>query len=294
MSRLYVDVRNILNLDISVKSPVKTGMLGRYKSVFKGKGLEFDGYRAYSENEDDADMIDWKASARANELLVRQYVEERNMNVFFLIDTGSTMEFSSTSKLKGEYAAEVVLSLAYTILQSGDAVGFCMFSDDSKYKQPFAAGPKQFYLLSNSITDPKNYGGVFNFNRAAEFLFEFAKKGDIVFLVSDFINLKGKWDENIALLAQKYDLIGIMIRDVRDSNLPGKGIVTIEDIATKKQMTVDSSVIKKRYELAAKKQEANVERAFLRMKQGFIRIYTNKSFVEPITGFFNLRGRLWR
>ena len=85
MSRLYVDIRNILNLDISIKSPVKAGAMGRYKSVFKGKGIEFDGFRAYSENDDDASLIDWKASIRANEMLIREFVEERNMNIFFLV-----------------------------------------------------------------------------------------------------------------------------------------------------------------------------------------------------------------
>ncbi len=295
MSRLYVDTRNILNLDISMKSPVKSRAMGKYSSIFKGKGLEFDGFRAYSENDDDSGLIDWKASVRANELLVREFVEERNVNVFFLIDVGSTMQFGSIGKLKGEYVAEVALSLAYTILKTGDAVGFCLYSENDRCKYSFVSGPKQFYMFSESITNPRFYGGSFNFNRAAEFLLGFAKKGDIVFLISDFINLKGDWKSSLNMIAGKFEAIGIMIRDVRDSKMPsGTGVVTIEDPVTGRQITMKSSNVKKRYEEYAKKQEAMVENAFLRAKQGFIKIYTNESFVEPITNFFNLRSRRWR
>jgi len=290
-----VDIHNILNLDISIKSPIKAGMIGKYRSIFKGKGVEFDGYRAYSENDDDSKIIDWRASVRANELLVREFVEERNLNVFFLIDVSSNMEFGSISKLKGEYAAEVALSLAHTILQSGDAVGFSLFADNDKCKYPFVNGPKQFYIFSNSITDPKYYGGGFNFNKASEFLLNFVKKGDIIFILSDFINMKGRWEENIKLLSQKYEVIAVMIRDIRDSKLPAKGeLVTIEDPVTNEQMTVNSSGVKRRYEEFTKKQEKNVERAFLKSRQGFIKLYTNASFVEPITEFFNMRNKQWR
>lgn len=295
MTRLYVDTRNIIDLDISIKSPVKAGIMGRYKSVFKGKGLEFSGFRSYSENDDDAGLIDWKASVRSNELLVREFVEERNMNVFFMVDVGSTMKLGSTSKLKGEYAAEVALSLAHTILQAGDAVGFCMFSDNDKCKYPFVNSPKQFYLFSDSITNPKFYGGTFNFNKAAEFLLGFASKGDIVFIISDFINMKGEWKANLDMLSQKYDLIGIMVRDVRDSKLPSKGaLITMEDPVTNRQITVNSSAIKGKYEDFTRKQESTIEKAFLKAKQGFIKLYTNQSFIEPITNFFNMRNIQWR
>ncbi|MBS3095632.1 DUF58 domain-containing protein [Candidatus Woesearchaeota archaeon] len=295
MSRLYVDIRNILNLDISIKSPVKAGAMGRYKSVFKGKGIEFDGFRAYSENDDDASLIDWKASIRANEMLIREFVEERNMNIFFLVDVGSTMKFGSGNKLKGEYAAEVALSLAHVILQSGDSVGFCLFADDAKCKYPFVNGPKQFYIFAESITNPRYYNGNFNFKKASDFLFSFARKSDIVFIISDFISMKGNWKDSIEMLAGKYDIIGIMVRDVRDSKMPSKGeLVTMEDPYANRQVTVNSDAIKKDYEDFTRRQENNVEKAFLKAGRGFIKLYTNQSFIEPVTNFFNMRNRRWR
>lgn len=295
MSRLYVDIKNILGLDVAIKSPAKAGAIGKYKSVFRGKGLEFDGFRAYSENDDDGSLIDWKASARANALLVREFVEERNMNVFFLVDVGSTMEFGSVSKLKGEYAAEVALSLAHTILQTGDSVGFCLYSDNDRSKAPFTSGPKQFYIFSESITDPRYYGGAFNFNGATQFMLTYANKGDILFIISDFINAESKWREGLELLSKKFEIIGIMVRDIRDSKLPAKGeLITVEDPYSEMQITVDSDTVKKDYENFARRQEDMIENIFLKSNQGFIKLYTNQSFIDPITKFFQLRNKTWR
>lgn len=295
MSKLYVDIRNILNLDVAIKSPVKSRAIGRYKSVFKGKGLEFEGFRTYSEGDDDASLIDWKASTRANDLLTREFVEERDLNVFFLIDVGGSMKYGSVSKLKGEYAAEVALSLAHTVLQSGDAVGFCLHGEGDRCKFPFIKGPNQFYIFSENITNPKFYGGAFNFNNAVDFLVNFARTGDLVFIISDFINLKGNWKSSVDILAEKFEVIAVMIRDIRDSKLPVKGeLVNIEDPVTGRQMTFHSDDIKSEYESYAKKQERSVEAAFVKNGQGFIKLYTNKPFVEPITNFFSLRHRTWR
>ena len=59
---------------------------GNWSTIFKGQGLEFAGYRAYS-YDDDASKIDWGASLRSHEILVRELEEYRNFNVFFLFIT---------------------------------------------------------------------------------------------------------------------------------------------------------------------------------------------------------------
>ena len=102
-----------------------------YKTLFRGKGLDFDGYRTYAP-EDDAQNIDWKASKRSNELLVKQYIEERNLKVVFVIDVGENMVTGSTEKLKCEYVAEIVAALAHLIIISGDKIGFILYNENAK------------------------------------------------------------------------------------------------------------------------------------------------------------------
>ena len=119
----------IKELDTQLKKGLShEPMAGDYRSVFKGRGLEFEGYRDYNP-EDDATMIDWKATLRAKRLVVRELREERNLSVLFLFDVSNSMLYASTEKLKCEYAAELIATLSYAIREVGDAVGLVMFND---------------------------------------------------------------------------------------------------------------------------------------------------------------------
>ena len=101
---------------------------GSWATSFKGQGMEFTGYRAYTYS-DDASLIDWRASLRAKETLVREFEEFKNFKVVFLLDVSDTMLFTTTDKLKAEYGAELVYTLAQSASRAGDAIGLAMCSD---------------------------------------------------------------------------------------------------------------------------------------------------------------------
>ena len=69
-------------LDIITKKSPTGAIGGNYASVFKGTGIDFAGFRKYSQG-DDVSLIDWKASLKSNSLLVRESEEERGLNLFF-------------------------------------------------------------------------------------------------------------------------------------------------------------------------------------------------------------------
>ena len=117
-----------------------------YKRVLMGRGLEFESFRTYTQN-DDSSLIDWKASMKTQDFLVRHYAEERDLKVFFIIDTGESMCLGSGEKLKNEAAAEIAASLAHLVIISGDSIGFAFYSSDVLKIQHFSGGMKQFYSL---------------------------------------------------------------------------------------------------------------------------------------------------
>ena len=101
-------VPEIKELNIFIKKNLLTTALsGELISSLKGRGIEFEDYRDYTV-EDDAGRIDWRASKRAQRILVREYKLDVNFNAFFLIDVSESMLFakeeeessnSSTSRL---------------------------------------------------------------------------------------------------------------------------------------------------------------------------------------------------
>jgi len=282
-------------LEILSKALTSSTAIGAYKSVFKGKGLEFSGFREYTP-EDDSSLIDWKASARTDQVLIKEYVEERNVDVFFLVDCSSNMLFGSGDKLKAEYNIELTSSLAHSILEAGDNVGVCMYSDNVKDRMLPSRGKAQFYIISKMLLKTENYNGSFDFKNAAKFIFSYLKKRGIIVIISDFIGWKDDWEDSIKLLSQKFDVIMIMIRDPLDRTLPEDvGQVVISDPKTGKTMLIEPKLIKEAYEYEIKEQERKIKEVFLRSDVDFVDINTKDSFVKPIINLFIRRGgRRWQ
>ena len=75
-----------------------TGLFaGNYASAFRGGGLEFEESRPYAPG-DDVRTIDWNASARTGELLVKRYREERDQTLLFALDASASMHFGTAGR----------------------------------------------------------------------------------------------------------------------------------------------------------------------------------------------------
>ena len=290
MYRMNLNVLSLVKkLEIALKILVETGISSRYRSIFKGKGLEFEDYRTYGPG-DDAKMIDWKASARANQTLIKQFKEERNLDVYFLFDVSNSMVFGSTEKLKNEYAAELVAALGHFILKIGDNVGLLMFNDRVVHVLPSGGGTAQFYLLLRSLVNPEVYGGSYNLSQGIDFVSKLVRKKSLLFIVSDFIGVEDGWYDSVKLATAKFDIIGIMIRDPRDRQLPkGVGHVVISDPYTNKTMLIYPDEVGSDYERYAKVDEKQVRKGFLNNNADFIEITTEQPFVKPLINFFKRR-----
>jgi uncharacterized protein (DUF58 family) len=288
-------IERIRKLDVYArKSTLSKTLEGSWTALFKGRGMEFAGYRKYSYG-DDANLIDWKASLRAKETLVKEYEEERNLNVFFLVDVSNSMLFTSTENLKCEYVAEMVASLSLAILRAGDAVGMSMFNDKLVTRIYPNIGKAVHYLIIKDLINPQNYGGNFDLKKALIFLMTFLKQKALIIIVSDFIGLKPGWDKFLDIASQRYELIGLMIRDPRDRELPkGTGQYLLEDPFSHEKIYIDVNKYEKKYREYVEKEEAEIAKRFAITKSGFLLLTTDKDFYSPVMTFFKKRVALTR
>jgi len=262
-----------------------------YRVIFRGKGLEFDSYRQYTPD-DDAGDIDWKASVKANQTLIKQYIEERDLKIMFLIDVSDNMLFGSTEKLKCEYAAELCAALGHLILNYGDNIGFMLFSDKITAQALPKKGMRQFDNLVAELNNPENYGGPSDVERKLDFFLDYLDKSiNAVFLISDFINIKETALATFNLFSNKFETMAIMIRDPLDKEMPKlKGEIVIQDPSTKKQLIIDPSILRKSYERNALEHEQMVKRILTEAGIDFLDITTDKRFAPSLSEF--LKGRV--
>lgn len=290
MEKLRIKLIEIVKrLEIATTKLATTGITGNYKSVFKGKGLEFEDYRVYTPN-DDANLIDWKASLRAQELLIKEFVEERNLNIFFLVDASSSMVNGTTEKLKNEYAAEVVASLSLAMLNSDDYVGLALFTDRIVKTIVPEKGKEQLYLILSTLANPYYYGGNYDLNAALRFTLEYLSYGTILCIVSDFIGLKNDFEKVLKIASQKFDIVAFMVRDPIDRDLPeDPHPVILSDTFSNKSIIIIPSKIRAYYKRYVEQQELLIKEIFLRNNCGFISLSTNKPFILPIIKYFEER-----
>ena len=291
MKQVKLDLTGgIKRLRAATTQIVNTRFIGRYKSVFKGRGLEFAGYRPYTPN-DDASTIDWKASVKSKKLLVKEFVEERNLNIFFIMDVSSSMVYGTIDKLKMEYAGEIAAAISYSVLQAGDGIGFVMFNDKIVKAKPPETGVIQYQNFIKALVNPNNYGGKYDLNEALKYVLAFLKEDSIVIIISDFIGLKKEWEKYIKIISRKYDLIGVMIRDPRDRTLPDySGQAVLEDPYSGRQLLVRPEFIEEDYKKYVLKEEQTIRKVFFEADADFVELTTDKTFVEPLTNLFKKRA----
>lgn len=260
---------------------------GNWATSFKGRGLEFTGYRQYTFS-DDASNIDWRASLRTKDLLVREFEEFKNFNIMFVLDVSNSMLFTSGDKLKAEYGAELAYVLGLAASNAGEAIGLGMISDHlvGSIQPGFGSGMRtRFELL---LKNKELYGGSLDFKKSILQLNSSVGPRCVIIFISDFLGLTDNWERYLSLLAIKHDLVGLMIRDERDSKLPkNAGQFLVKDPNTDETMMLDSHIFSKEYEKQSKEHELYVKSVFKKLRGRCISIDNNADFARTLEKFFS-------
>jgi uncharacterized protein (DUF58 family) len=282
----------IKKLDVLSKKGISGVLSGDLRSIFKGSGMEFQGFRVYNPGQDDAKNIDWKASLRSKELLIKELIEERDNNVLFLIDVSSTMSFGSIPQLKNEYVIEMFGSMAYALIQAGDLVGLAMFSDRIvSYVQP-NIGSKHYYLLLKKIMDPKLYEGAVDFKKVLQDLNSSLTRRSIIILISDFIGFGTGWEDLFKILAIKHEIVIFVINDPRDMVMPAEvGSVFVQDPCSSEQLLISTSAVKTDYERSMADRNQKMSEFFKKCSVDHIFMTTDQQpFSKYTIAFFKKRN----
>lgn len=285
--RLNVDIDGSVN---EFKSMLREFMLKKKKVIFKGKGLEFEGYRDFT-FDDDAGDIDWKSSLRAQKLLVKQYKEERDLNIMFLIDVGSNMVFGSTEKIKCEFATELIAAFADLILNSEDKIGFFLFSDTITHFFNCKGGDKHFRFFMDILSNGLNYGGETNLDQALDFAVNYLDNSiSSVIIVSDFLSITKETEKKLNFLADRFETIAIQIRDPLDITLPEiEGEIVLENPSSSKQLLVNPKITKNAYEKYVFEQEKIIKQIFEKSGADYLSLLTDKPFAPSLAMFLKQR-----
>ena len=288
-------LKKVHRIEISIRGIVNEVFAGEYHSVFKGRGMEFSEVREYQPG-DDVRNIDWNVSARMNHPFVKIFDEERELIVMILFDSSSSESFGSVQQQKGQVAVEIAALLASSAIRNNDKVGLIIFSDRIERFVPPRKGRKHvlrvirelLYFEERDETIPSTET---NITVALEYLNQILKRRATIFLISDF--LAEGFERDLQIANNRHDLVAIHIIDPLEEKLPSVGLLELEDLETGETILLDTSVSEVRDSISENvySERAKLERLFKSIGVDFIDIYTNKSYVKPLTRFFRMRAR---
>lgn len=291
-------LKKVRQIELTIRGVVNEVFAGEYHSVFKGRGMEFAEVREYQAG-DDVRTIDWNVSARMNHPFVKVFDEERELTVMVVYDCSASKGFGSRGEQKRRVATEIAALLAASAIKNNDKVGLIIFSDRVEKVVPPRKGRQHVLRVIRELLfydDPEgaNTSPHTDIAVALGYLNRLLKRRATVFLISDFMD--DGFESDLRIANRRNDLVAIHLRDPLEEDLPAVGLVEVEDLETGEIRLVDTSVdaVRDAVQSAARRDTAQLERLFKSIGVDYIDIYTDRSYIKPLTRFFRMRARRFR
>jgi len=285
-------LKQVRQIEIRTKGLVNQVFSGEYHSVFKGRGMEFSEVREYQFG-DDIRNIDWNVTARFGHPFIKVFEEERELTVILMVDLSGSLNFGSADKTKQEVAAELSAILAFSALKNNDKVGLILFTDKIEKFVPPRKGNKHVLRIIREVLSFEPEGKSTNLKGALEYMNNAIKKRSIVFLLSDFMD--SGFEKILRVVGKRHDLIGIVLNDKREEDIPKVGVIRFTDAETGHERWIDTSNPVNQFLLKEmrEKKSAQQKTLFLTSRVDSIKIQTGQNYIKPLVQFFRLREKRW-
>jgi uncharacterized protein (DUF58 family) len=283
--------RVLQRLDWQVIRRLDGLLQGDYRTLFYGYGVDFADLREYQPG-DDVRYIDWNVTARMATPYIRQYVEDREVTAWFLLDLSPSMDFGSVQSLKRSVLIDCVATLARLLTRHGNRVGAIFYGNGVERTIPAASGRLHVLRLINDLLrqPPLPKAPFTDLTPLVQAGLHTIRRRTLIFIVSDFISAPG-WDRALRLLNQRHEVIAIRLWDPREMELPDAGPLILEDAETGEQLYVDTrdKAFRKRFQEAAQQREAALQEMFKQAGVDTLALSTDEDLVRAIVRFATLR-----
>jgi uncharacterized protein (DUF58 family) len=138
MSHSFIDktlLSRLASLPIESRVPMMGNVAGKHRSPHRGSSVEFAEYRKYVPG-DDTRRLDWKAFARSDRFYIKEFEADTNLRAYFVVDASGSMNFSGADDSKIQFARRIAASLAYLLVNQGDAAGLSICTDKLHLEVP--------------------------------------------------------------------------------------------------------------------------------------------------------------
>lgn len=243
----------VKKLEIKAQRLAQQRLLGRYRSRFKGRGLDFRDFREYFPG-DDVRTIDWNVTARFGKPFVKNSEEERELSVVVILDLNPSQRFGSGQQTKQQLAQQLATLLTLTAVASGDKIGLLVTDGKrSRYISP-GKGRHQKQRVLQSVWQPlseQTQTKEADLSQSLSDLSEQLRRRGFLCLISDFLEPPMLQEDGaqerekllsiLRRLSYRHEVLALRTLDRRERQIPKVGLVTLRDQKDGRTVRVDTN-----------------------------------------------------
>ena len=202
---------------VNIHASKKTSALfdGSYKSIYTGNGFDFENLREYIPGDNIRD-IDWKASSRSKNILVKRYVAERKHNVLLVFDVAKSMgAHTAALQSKKEVALQVGGTLGYMAAKNGDQIGAIYCCDGHVTFYPNRGGMQQLEHLLTMFDKQELAKGNNDLEKSLNYIIKNISRKMIILIVTDMAGIHGVSEETLKKLMYRNDVLVVSVSDAK-------------------------------------------------------------------------------
>jgi len=276
------------NLELDYSTKTRLGMAGTHISKIKGRGVDFEEYRAYQAG-DDIRTIDWRVTARVGRPFTKVFREERERPVIIGVDQSHNMYFGSQVAFKSVVAAEAAAIICWTTVDNGDRVGGVVFTDNKQELIKPRRSKRSALRFLNALADynqqlveshTTNKSGYLL--QALEQMYRITKPGSNVYLISDFTDYDEACGRYIQQLALHNSMTCVLAYDALEENLPRPGVYSITDGNTRSAIDTHTRSVRELYHQNFDNRIRTLQDTLLRLKVPLITVRTDQVVMEQL------------
>jgi len=288
MEQINELLKQVKKLEITTRLLADGLITGNTDSIFKGQGIEFSEIRDYRPG-DDIRAIDWKVTARFNHPYIKEFIEERDLQIYFIIDLSESGSFGSNISKK-QRSLEIIASLMFAVLRNNDRVGVFLVTDKVEKFILAKKGRRHILHLLTSIVNFTPISPKTDLKNTLVEIAKIIKRKSILFIISDFID-ESEFLKPLKILRKKHDIIALRITDQREKEIPDIGLIELEDKETGEQILVDTSdeEFRRSYSNLIYENEQQFISNLRKIKIDILSMTTEQNYAVPLRKFFRRR-----
>jgi uncharacterized protein (DUF58 family) len=291
--RTYSDpdiIAKISDLGLRSRRLVEGAISGEHRSPFHGFNIEFASYREYTPG-DDLRRLDWRVFARSDRHYIKQYEEESNARVTFVLDASASMNYrgDKAALSKFDYGSTLVVALAMLLARQQDPVGLVLFDEDATTYLPPSATQSQVTVMTG-VLERCEPGRKTELGGLLRSLCGRIRRRGLLVIVSDlFTDLETVYDGLNRLRFFGHEVLVMQILDRDETELPFDGPTVFQDIEGTEELFAEPHAFRLAYKRAMQEFLDGVTKECGSRNYDHVRFFTDQSLGDSLSYFLHSR-----